>query len=210
MGFIAPTPTPTTAYDLIDKDYAKRIIGGFTPGSVGYNAQDTLIGDLISAASLVCAGDRSFQYQQYTEIRNGNSAINCFFVENPPIDANMAVQIWAGRNTDYEFDDDHLLTNHQDYEILHSQGKIEFHAKLSDGIQNYALKYYGGFQSGQIPQDLQKACAMIVADMYKFPDERKAGLLSKSKDGWTTSYTQDEIPPRALWILRKYWHNISA
>lgn len=203
-------PGVLEAYDLITLEYARLVIGGFkTPDAPqGTYTQDGMIVAFIHAVSDRVAKEchRDFQYKQYVELKDGDGKVNWLYCLNPPIvmPPTATFKVWVGRNAADEFDDDHLQTEHDHYEVTTGSGKVKFYSILPFGYNNIQVEYTGGWLN--IPASLAGGTALWVAEFFKLPDDKRHGLLSKSQDGWTANINNEPFPGRVLemitpWIL---------
>lgn len=205
----AQVPGVLEAFDLITLAKAREIIGGFPiPGAdPGEYGQDGMIQSFIHSVSSKTAElcHRNFRYIPYDEEKSGDGYSRVIHAMNPPIATGEEYLIWIGRDTSHAWVDANLQTEHEDFEIMDvNSGQIKFFGILPEGLNNIRITYTGGMQS--VPASLADGVGLWLAHLFKMPDDKRHGLMTKSMDGIAINLLRVPIPPEALeliipWIL---------
>lgn len=157
---------------------------------------------LITAASQYVATycSRIFQSQSYTENYNGTDS-DRLVLRNWPIQSIQSlsvdtVPIPAAANAaaaGYMFDQKVIYLTGSQY----SDNNV---FRFTRGWQNVTVTYSAGYST--IPEDLAQAATEMVAD--KFKRRQNIGVAARQIAGETISYTQADVPPSALSVIKAY------
>ena len=198
-------PATTEEFDLITLAYAKSIIGTFE--ATDDDADDALINTLIHGCSQAMAAsvcDHQFKYAEYTYYENGDGS-DTLMLPDWPIDLAAEFKLWIGRDSDGTFTDaDYLQTRWEDYVVDPNTGIVTVYGCLPVGLQNIKSTYYGGYKAGKVPHNLQLGTALWVASIFQMPNDRRHGVVSKTREGWSINLDMKPIPEKALSFVDKY------
>lgn len=205
MGFRAPIPATQEEFDLCSPEYAKSIIGSFE--ATDDNADDDLIDELIHGCSRAMVNSicyHNFKYGQYTFYESGDGS-DTIMLPDWPVDLDAEFKLWIGRDSDGTFPDaDYLKTRWADYVVDANTGIVTVYGSFPEGLHNIKCTHYGGYKAGKVPHDLQLGTALWIAAIFSMPNDRRHGVVSKTREGYTLNLDMQPIPEKALKFVDKY------
>lgn len=165
-------------------------------GNSADNSDDALLTRLIGACSGIIERtcNRTFGTATYTDTHNGNGGQFMVF-ENRPITAVASVTV-----------DDVAIPQSTSATmagwVLSEVWKLSLrgHYRFTQGVQNVTVTYTAGYTT--IPEDLVQSCCLLVGLAYKERD--RMGLDSKSINGESISFTNDDFPPSVKQTIQNY------
>jgi hypothetical protein len=164
---------------------------------------DTLIDNIINSTSSrfekFC--DREFEDSEsdVTEYHDGDGSIDFIVVRRPPITSITSLHDDPDRG--YNADD---LIASTDYTYYSTSGIVKLDGvTFLEGIKNIKIVYQGGYTTSTIPDDLNMACIMQSAFIFKMRE--KIGLTSISGEGGSVSvYQPMKLLPEVNDVLSTY------
>ena len=164
---------------------------------------DTIIEDFIKAVSkkaeTYCC--REFEEKEYEEFHHGGT--RHIFLLNPPI--KEIIGIWV--DVDYEWGTDTKIEETEFRLIGPDNGTIinreGYWSNYTDDKGIIKVIYVGGYNEGEIPEDLEMAIRLQVA--YNVRRRKDLGLSSVSfPDGSIQKINNEEFLPEVVSVLDRY------
>lgn len=159
---------------------------------------DTLFGTLVTYASMIIENyiNRKLYSATYTEYYDGNNEIK-LFLNQYPISTVTTVKL-------YDYEQQTVLqtyTANEDYISYLNEGYIYKGSKWTYGHKNFQIVYIAGYST--IPEDIELACNMIVANLFNMPD--KSNISAERIGSYSINYLSEQgLPPQVKSILDNY------
>jgi uncharacterized phiE125 gp8 family phage protein len=160
-------------------------------------AQDARIERFINAASQLIEKftSRKLKAQSYTEHHDGRRS-NALLLREWPAQKPSVVCIdstWAFNSADN--------LDPSEYDVIDDGWLMLRSGTFPRGTRNVRITYTAGFAT--VPADLEEACLMLVEYLYMHRNDRRTGILAKSKNGENTRYSET-IPTNIKELLWQY------
>ncbi len=175
---------PNPAVDLTSLTEVKEHIGIPAVDTT----QDARLDKLITRASKRIASycNRRFIEETYTAYKNGrrsNSILLRHFPASKPTELYIDSSSVFGPET---------LVASDEYDILDGSIVVMLNGgRFEKGTRNIKIVYTAGYAFADLPEDIVDNANELVLYQYQKLEERSIGVISKSKQGETTTYVQD-------------------
>jgi hypothetical protein len=204
-GVISPSipngDYPITVIDASNFSIPVDTTGGpvFVPGGF-VGVSDSLLSRLISAASAYMQAwmSRTIALTTYSETRNGVGGQRLPLVNTPVV--SVASLLINGAAIPVRPPLGAGSTNAPGGYVNDDMSIMVCGWSFCRGFQNITINYNAGFAT--TPPDIEQACIDIVGEWFRYM--ARIGKLSEGIEGQTITFTNAQVPPRALGVMQTY------